>query len=106
MFKRKQPEQPAVQTQTTEEYAAALRGNAIEYIVSLKKTDKDRFIEAVELIWQGYQRLDNVKTETERALATERRKMGISDGEDDDMLGGFLEDEVETPNRDLPKGEA
>lgn len=105
MFKKKQPEPQAEPEMTPLEYAAALRSNAIEYIVSLKKADKDRFIEAVGLIWEGYQKLDTVKTENERTMAAERRKMGVSGTDDDDLMAGFLEDELQQPP-ELPKGEA
>lgn len=104
MFKRKkQPE--AEPEMTPAEYAAALRGNAIEYIVSLKKADKDRFIEAVGLIWEGYQKLDTVKTENERAVATERRKMGLGDDVDDLALS-LIDDDLLHSAVQLPKGDA
>lgn len=104
MFKRKR--QPEVEPEMTPaEYAAALRGNAIEYIVSLKKADKDRFIEAVGLIWEGYQKLDGVKTENERAVAAERRKMGLVNDEDD-LAASLIDDELLHTPPELPKGEA
>lgn len=103
MFKRKQPEKAP--EMTPEEYAAALRANAIEYIVSLKKGDKDRFIEAVGLIWEGYQKLEAVKTENERAVATERRKMGLGD-DVDDLASSLIDDELLHTPPVLPKGDA
>lgn len=103
MFKRKQPQQEPEMTPT--EYAAALRANAIEYIVSLKKADKDRFIEAVGLIWEGYQKLDTVKTENERAVAIERRKMGLGD-DVDDLASSLIDDDMLQQPPVLPKGEA
>lgn len=106
MFKfKKKPEIEQQPEMTPEEYAAALRANAIEYIVSLKKGDKERFIEAVNLIWEGYDKLDSVKTENERTVATERRKMGL--GNDvDDLAAAFIDDDLLRTPPTLPKGDA
>lgn len=105
-FKKKQQPVEEVHIEPTpEEYATALRANAIEYIVSLKKADKDRFIDAVQLIWEGYNKLNNVKTENERIMATERKKMGDDGVIDDDAMMGLLETEFVDPPV-IPKGDA
>lgn len=103
MFKRKKQEEPEPQM-TPAQYAEALRANAIEYIVSLKKGDKERFLEAVGLIWEGYNKLDNVKTENERIIANERKKANMTE-DDDELVGAIFEEELQ-PKPELPKGEA
>lgn len=104
MFKKKQPE--TTPQLTPADYAAALRSSAIEYIISLKKADKDRFIEAVDLIWEGYNKLDSVKTYNERVIATERRRMALGDDLDDDLAASLIDDQLLQTPPDLPKGEA
>jgi hypothetical protein len=73
-----------------------LRQSAIQYIVRLKKADKDRFFEAVDLIWSGYNKLDSVKTENERALNREQKKMNMTDDDVDELGDGFLLDDIDT----------
>ena len=58
MFKRK------VQSQPTNEDKQKL---AIEYITSLDKAEFKKFIDSVELIWQGYDKLYRVQTKNEKA---------------------------------------
>lgn len=65
-----------------EEYNLALRDNAIEYIKNLDKNEKDKFIDAVGLIWQGYDRLIRVKTKTQKIEEKELK---------DDKDLGFVE---------------
>ena len=89
----KQPQTPVEPALTDEERTEALRANAIEYIVSLPKGDKDRFFEAVELIWQGYNKLDRVRTATERAVDKEAKAMGMTGDEADDLGFDLLDDD-------------
>lgn len=97
IFSKKQS-QPTERPLTDEERTEALRANAIEYIVSLPKGDKDRFFEAVDLIWAGYNKLDRVKTVDERATEKEAKAMGMSPEEADDLGFDLLDDEPTTPN--------
>lgn len=95
--------EPSVAYEPLMPSADQLRQSAIEYIVSLPKSDKDRFFEAVDLIWQGYSKLDRVKTLDERQSEREAKANGgvapISDDElDDELAMAFLDDEPITPN--------
>lgn len=94
--KKQQPvyEQPLSDEERTE----ALRANAIEYIVSLPKGDKDRFFEAVDLIWAGYNKLDRVKTVDERQTEKEAKALGMTTDEADDLGFDLLEDELPKAN--------
>lgn len=75
---------------STDEQANIDRENAITYISSLGKADKDNFIAGVELIWQGYNQMTSVKTRLQREIQREaNRKTGGTDTDDD--FGGFLE---------------
>ena len=67
MFKRKTP--PTI---TNEEK----QKQAIEYITQLDKTEFNRFIDSVQLIWQGYDILLRVQTRTEKAEAKEIKEDG------------------------------
>ncbi len=49
---------------------------AIEYITSLDKTEFKKFIDSVELIWQGYDKLLRVQTREEKAEAKEDKETG------------------------------
>lgn len=51
-----------------DEVSEEMKSTAIEYVTMLNKTDKDKFFEGLELIWQGYQSVDNVKTKHQKAL--------------------------------------
>ena len=77
---------------TEAERVAQLRDSAIEYIVSLPKSDKDRFIDAVDLIWDGYNRLNRVKTVDERQTEREAKAVGMSPDDADDLGFDFLDD--------------
>ena len=93
IFKRNnQPEQPVEQPMTVEERAETLREYAIEYITSLSKADKDKFYEAVDLIWQGRTILNRVKTADEKEVEKEAKKLGMTPEQADD-LGFDLLDE-------------
>ena len=74
MFKRKTP--PTI---TNEER----QKQAIDYITELDKTEFNRFIDSVQLIWQGYDKLYRVKTREEKAEAKEIKEDG-----DDFLLTG------------------
>lgn len=80
---------------TLDDASEELKNNAIEYIVSLGKADKDKFFESVELIWQGYQIMDNVKTKHQKALHREAKNAGLDD--DPDLID-LLDDEPTKPN--------
>lgn len=80
---------------TLDEASDNMKATAIEYITSLSKADKDKFFEGVELIWQGYQSVDNVKTKHQKALQREARAVGL---EDDSDLIDLLDDEPNKPN--------
>ena len=83
---------------TLDDASEEMKNTAIEYIVSLNKADKDKFFAGAELIWQGYQDVDNVKTKHQKAL---QRNAKASDGDqadsDDELLGSFLDDDEVTP---------
>jgi len=111
LFNKKQDE-VTERPLTDEERTEALRANAIEYIVSLPKGDKDRFFEAVDLIWAGYNKLDRVKTVDERATEKEAKSLGMTTDEADNLGFDLLEDElprsnplVTTPKSDAKKVE-
>ena len=53
---------------------ANARAYAIEYVISLDKPAKDKFFDAVELIWEGYDKLDRIKTKIEKANEKEERE--------------------------------
>ncbi len=74
-----------------------LRQSAIEYIVSLPKNDKDRFFEAVDLIWQGYNKLDRVKTIDERNTEREAKALGMTNDEADDLDFELLDEPITSP---------
>lgn len=78
------------QPRTLDEATEAMKSTAIEYIVSLNKADKEKFIAGVDLIWQGYQEIDNVKTRHQKALHREAKANGV---EDDPDLLNLLDDE-------------
>lgn len=78
LFSKKQKRADLV---SVAEHTSMTRDYAIEYIVSLDRSAKERFIEAVELIWQGYDKLDRVKTRDEKAIEREAKISG-SDDED------------------------
>ena len=67
MFKRTTP--PTI---TNEEQ----QKQAIEYITQLDKTEFNRFIDSVQLIWQGYDKLLRVQTRSEKAEAKEIKEDG------------------------------
>ena len=73
---------------STDEQANIDRENAITYISSLGKADKDNFIAGVELIWQGYNQMTSVKTRLQREIQREANRKA---GDTDDDFGGFLE---------------
>lgn len=79
---------------TLDEATENMKDTAIEYIVSLSKADKDKFFEGAELIWQGYQGLDNVKTKHQKALQR-NAKASDAPAEDDDLLDDFLSEELD-----------
>ena len=83
---------------TEEERTEALRANAIQYIVSLPKGDKDRFFEAVDLIWAGYNKLDRLKSVDERATEKEAKSLGMTNDEADDLGFDLLDDDLGKPN--------
>lgn len=88
---------------TLDEASEDMKATAIEYIVSLDKADKDRFLEGVELIWQGYNgSVDKVRTRHQKALHREARQAGIDDDSD---LVDLLDDEPAKPPK-LPSTEA
>lgn len=74
------------------ERAGILRDNAIEYVVSLPKADKDRFYDAVDLIWQGYDQLNRVKTKDEKSIEKEAKAMGMTTSEADDLNFDLLDE--------------
>lgn len=78
---------------TVDEQAELERDTAIAYIVSLNKTDKDKFFEGVDLIWQGYNGISNVKTIKQRELHKTAKSLGVD--EDDTELLGFISDDVD-----------
>ena len=80
---------------TLDDATESMKATAIEYIVSLGKADKDKFFESTELIWQGYQIMDNVKTKHQKALHREAKQAGL---EDDSDLIDLLDDEPNKPN--------
>lgn len=86
------------QMQTEAERTEALRNNAIEYIVSLPKADKERFFDAVDLIWQGYDKINRVRTIGERQIAKEAKTLGMSSEEANDLGFDLLDDDPEKPN--------
>lgn len=64
-----------------------MKNTSIEYIVSLSKAEKDKFFEGAELIWQGYQKVENIKTKDQRAL--QRAEGAIDpDAELDNLIDG------------------
>lgn len=85
--------------QTEAERSAILRDYAIEYLVSLPKADKEKFFEAVDLIWQGYDKLDRVKTKDEKIA---ERVAKADKAEDDDLAMVFLEDDKPLPVKTAP----
>jgi hypothetical protein len=98
LFKSKQPEVPVEQPMTIEERAEVLREYAIEYITSLGKADKDKFYEAVDLIWQGRAILNRVKTTDEKAYEKEAKSLGMTADDADDLGFDLLDDETDKPN--------
>jgi hypothetical protein len=75
------------------DHTSMTRDYAIEYIVSLDKAAKDKFIEAVDLIWQGYDKLDRVKTRDEKALEREIKAIPVDSSLANDPDFGSLETE-------------
>ena len=67
MFKRKP------KAQVTSEQR---QRQAIDYIIELDKTEFNRFIDSVKLIWEGYDKLYRVKTRDEKAEAKEVKEDG------------------------------
>ena len=65
MFKRKLPI-----VITSEEK----QKQTIEYIIQLDKTKFNRFIDSVQLIWQGYDKLLRVQTRSEKAETKEIKR--------------------------------
>lgn len=98
LFKSKQPEVAVEQPMSIEERAEVLREYAIEYITSLSKADKEKFTEAVDLIWQGRNILSRVKTADEKAYEKEAKAIGISTDDADDLGFDLLDDEDTKPN--------
>jgi hypothetical protein len=84
---------PVEQPMTIEERAEVLREYAIEYITSLSKADKEKFTEAVDLIWQGRNILSRVKTADEKAYEKEAKASGMTTDEADDLGFDLLEDD-------------
>lgn len=84
---------------TLDDASEELKNQAIEYIVSLSKADKDKFVEGVELIWQGYQAIDPIKTKYQKQVQRNASKAGDTKGDDDllnddDLLDtSFLDDD-------------
>lgn len=77
---------------TIDERAELERDTAIAYVVSLNKTDKDKFFEGVDLIWQGYNNIASVKTSKQRELHRTAKNMGV---DDNDEILGFIADDME-----------
>ncbi len=89
---------------TLEQQTENMKATAIEYIVNLGKADKDKFFESVELIWQGYQIMDGIKTKHQKAIYREARQAGV-DEKDEDFLD-LLADEPPAPKtKDVKKVE-
>ena len=95
--KQEQVEQPL----TVEERADILRENAIEYITSLSKPDKDRFYEGADLIWQGRTILSRVRTTDEKNIARNAKALGMSMGEADDLGFDLLDGDEDTRQNPL-----
>jgi len=99
IFNRKQQEvAPPEQFMSVEERAEVLREYAIEYITSLSKADKEKFTEAVDLIWQGRNILSRVKTADEKAYEKEAKANGMTTDEADDLGFDLLDDDSDKPN--------
>lgn len=96
--KQHQPTAPIEEPMTIEERAEVLREYAIEYITSLSKADKEKFTEAVDLIWQGRNILSRVKTADEKAYEKEAKASGMTTDEADDLGFDLLDDELDKPN--------
>ena len=67
MFKRKP--QPTITNEQRQR-------RAIEYIIELDKTEFNRFMDSIEDIWKGYDKLVRVKTREEKAEAKEIKEDG------------------------------
>lgn len=112
IFNRKKEQEPVEQPMSVEERAEVLREYAIEYITSLSKSDKDKFYEGVDLIWEGRGILSRVKTTDEKAVAREAKNLGMTNDEADDLGFDLLDDEpkanpvLATPKADAKKAEA
>lgn len=89
---------PVEQPMSIEERAEVLREYAIEYITSLSKADKEKFTEAVDLIWQGRNILSRVKTADEKAYEKEAKSLGMTADDADDLGFDLLDDETDKPN--------
>jgi len=92
-FKRKNKPTISDIYETEADRAERLRQQAIEYIVSLPKGDKERFIDAVDLIWQGYNALNRVKTVDERQEARELKEARGVPSDDSMFNSEFIETE-------------
>lgn len=99
IFNRKKDNRPyaIAQFEPLQPNTDQLRQSAIEYIVSLPKNDKDRFFEAVDLIWQGYNKLDRVKTIDERQTEREAKALGMTNDEADDLDFELLDEPTASP---------
>jgi hypothetical protein len=112
IFNRKKEQEPVEQPMSVEERAEVLREYAIEYITSLSKSDKDKFYEGVDLIWQGRTILSRVKTSDEKAVEREAKNLGMTTDEADDLGFDLMDDEpkanplVTAPKSDAKKVEA
>lgn len=91
IFSRKKKDSLSDIYETEADRAERLRQQAIEYIVSLSKGDKERFMDAVDLIWQGYNALNRVKTIDERQEANYLKKARIASGDDENFGLDFIE---------------
>jgi hypothetical protein len=93
LFNRKPKADISELYETETDRAERLRHQAIEYIVSLGAGDKDRFMSAVELIWQGYNALNRVKTVDERQEAKATKEARELSSEVSDLMPPFIETE-------------
>ncbi len=76
---------------TLEEASEQAKQNAIDYIISLDKAEKDKFFEGAELVWQGYNgSLDKVATRHQKALRRNARQAGVDS--DDELFSDILDD--------------
>lgn len=82
----------AFKAPTLEEASEQAKQQAIDYIISLDKAEKDKFFEGAELVWQGYNNsLDKVATRHQKTLRRNARQAGVDS--DDDLIQSILDDE-------------